>query len=81
MRRHICAARTGAGALARAAARSGACLAFGFAAVLFAANVLDLHGLGNPWHLRAASAAKTRSSAVAARGLGGAAMPRTPEME
>jgi hypothetical protein len=36
--------------LARAAAASGACLVFAFAAVLFAANVLDPNGLGNPYH-------------------------------
>jgi len=36
--------------LVRAAAGSGACLAFAFALVLFAANVLDPHGLGNPYH-------------------------------
>ncbi len=36
--------------LVRAAAGSGACLVFAFAAVLFAANVLDPHGLGNPYH-------------------------------
>ncbi len=36
--------------LARAAAGSGASLVFAFALVLFAANVLDPHGLGNPYH-------------------------------
>lgn len=36
--------------LVRAAAGSGACLAFAFALVLFAANVLDSDGLGNPYH-------------------------------
>jgi len=36
--------------LARAAAKSGGCLVFAFAAVLFAANVLDPDGLGNPYH-------------------------------
>jgi DUF1707 SHOCT-like domain len=36
--------------LARAAAKSGGCLVFAFALVLFAANVLDPHGLGNPYH-------------------------------
>jgi Domain of unknown function (DUF1707) len=36
--------------LARAAAKSGGCLALAFALVLFAANVLDPHGLGNPYH-------------------------------
>src|SRR5215472_15577683 len=35
--------------LARAAAKSGGCLAFAFGAVLFAANVLDPNGLGNPY--------------------------------
>jgi DUF1707 SHOCT-like domain len=35
--------------LARAAAKSGGCLAFAFALVLFAANVLDPNGLGNPY--------------------------------
>ena len=35
--------------LATAAAKSGGCLAFAFAAVLFAANVLDPNGLGNPY--------------------------------
>jgi len=36
--------------LARAAAKSGGCLVLAFALVLFAANVLDPHGLGNPYH-------------------------------
>jgi Domain of unknown function (DUF1707) len=36
--------------LARAAAKSGGCLVFAFALVLFAANVLDPHGLGNRYH-------------------------------
>jgi hypothetical protein len=36
--------------LARAAAKSGGCLAFAFGAVLFAAHVLDPNGLGNPYH-------------------------------
>jgi hypothetical protein len=36
--------------LARAAAKSGGCLVLSFALVLFAANVLDPHGLGNPYH-------------------------------
>jgi Domain of unknown function (DUF1707) len=36
--------------LARAAAKSGGCLVLAFALVLFAANVLDPHGLGNPNH-------------------------------
>jgi Domain of unknown function (DUF1707) len=36
--------------LARAAAWSGGCLAFAFGVVLFAANVLDPNGLGNPYH-------------------------------
>ncbi|MGH3257048.1 MAG: DUF1707 SHOCT-like domain-containing protein [Streptosporangiaceae bacterium] len=36
--------------LARAAAKSGGCLGLAFALVLFAANVLDPHGLGNPYH-------------------------------
>jgi Domain of unknown function (DUF1707) len=36
--------------LARAAAKSGGCLGLAFALVLFAANVLDPHGLGNPNH-------------------------------
>ena len=36
--------------LAKAAAGSGACLAAAFALVLFAANYLDPHGLGNPDH-------------------------------
>ncbi|MGP7996434.1 MAG: DUF1707 domain-containing protein [Streptosporangiaceae bacterium] len=36
--------------LARAAAGSGACLVFAFGAVMFAANVLDPNGLGNPYH-------------------------------
>jgi len=36
--------------LARAAAKSGGCLVIAFAAVWFAANVLDPHGLGNPYH-------------------------------
>jgi hypothetical protein len=35
--------------MARAAAKSGGCLAFAFALVLFAANVLDPNGLGNPY--------------------------------
>ena len=35
--------------LARAAAKSGGCLVLAFALVLFAANVLDPHGLGNPY--------------------------------
>ena len=36
--------------LAMAAAKSGGCLVLAFALVLFAANVLDQHGLGNPYH-------------------------------
>ena len=36
--------------LGRAAAGSGACLAGAFGLVLFAANYLDPHGLGNPDH-------------------------------
>jgi Domain of unknown function (DUF1707) len=36
--------------LARAAAKSGGCLVLAFALVLFAANVLDPRGLGNPYH-------------------------------
>ena len=36
--------------LVRAAAESGACVAFAFGIVLFAANVLDPNGLGNPYH-------------------------------
>jgi hypothetical protein len=36
--------------LARAAAKSSGCLGLAFALVLFAANVLDPHGLGNPDH-------------------------------
>jgi hypothetical protein len=36
--------------LARATAASGGCLVLAFALVLFAANVLDPHGLGNPYH-------------------------------
>ena len=36
--------------LARAATSSGACLAFAFGVVFFAANVLDPNGLGNPYH-------------------------------
>jgi hypothetical protein len=36
--------------LARAAAKSGGCLVLAFALVLFAANILDPHGLGNPYH-------------------------------
>jgi len=36
--------------LARAAAGSGACLVAASGLVLFAANVLDPHGLGNPDH-------------------------------
>ena len=35
--------------LARAAAKSGGCLALAFGLVLFAANVLDPNGLGNPY--------------------------------
>jgi len=35
--------------LARAAAKSGGCLALAFALVWFAANVLDPNGLGNPY--------------------------------
>ena len=35
--------------LARAAAKSGGCLAFAFALVLFASNVLDPNGRGNPY--------------------------------
>jgi hypothetical protein len=35
--------------MARAAVKSGGCLAFAFALVLFAANVLDPNGLGNPY--------------------------------
>jgi Domain of unknown function (DUF1707) len=35
--------------LAKAGAKSGGCLVFAFAAVLFAANVLDPNGLGNPY--------------------------------
>ena len=36
--------------LARAAAKSGGCLGLAFGLILFAANVLDPHGLGNPYH-------------------------------
>jgi hypothetical protein len=36
--------------LAKAAAGSGGLLAFAFALVMFAANYLDPHGLGNPYH-------------------------------
>jgi hypothetical protein len=36
--------------LARAAAGAGGCLAVAFAAVWVAANILDPHGLGNPYH-------------------------------
>jgi Domain of unknown function (DUF1707) len=36
--------------LARAAAKSSGCLVLALALVLFAANVLDPHGLGNPYH-------------------------------
>jgi hypothetical protein len=36
--------------LARATAKSGGCLGLAFALVLFAANVLDPDGLGNPYH-------------------------------
>ena len=36
--------------LAKAAAGSGGCLAIAFAAVWVAANILDPHGLGNPYH-------------------------------
>jgi hypothetical protein len=36
--------------LAKAAAGSGLCLATAFGLVLFAANVLDPNGLGNPYH-------------------------------
>jgi hypothetical protein len=35
--------------IARAAAKSGGCLALAFALVWFAANVLDPNGLGNPY--------------------------------
>jgi uncharacterized membrane protein len=33
-----------------AAAGSGSCLAIAFGLIVFAANVLDPHGLGNPYH-------------------------------
>jgi Domain of unknown function (DUF1707) len=36
--------------LAKASAASGGLLAFAFGLILFAANVLDPHGLGNPYH-------------------------------
>lgn len=36
--------------LARAAAGAGGCLSIAFAAVWFAADVLDPNGLGNPYH-------------------------------
>ena len=36
--------------LARASAASGGLLVFAFGLILFAANVLDPHGLGNPYH-------------------------------
>jgi hypothetical protein len=36
--------------LARAAAGAGGCLAVAFAAVWVTANILDPHGLGNPYH-------------------------------
>jgi Domain of unknown function (DUF1707) len=36
--------------LARAAAGAGGCLAIAFTAVWVAANILDPHGLGNPYH-------------------------------
>ena len=35
--------------MAKAAAKSGGCVAFAFALVWFAANVLDPNGLGNPY--------------------------------
>jgi Domain of unknown function (DUF1707) len=54
--------------LARAAAGSGACLAFAFAAVLFAANVLDPHGLGNPYHPWSSLCAIAALAAVFAAG-------------
>ena len=36
--------------LAKATATSGGCLVLAFALVWFAANILDPHGLGNPYH-------------------------------
>ena len=36
--------------LAKASAASGGLLVFAFGLILFAANVLDPHGLGNPYH-------------------------------
>ena len=52
--------------LARAAAKSGGCLVFAFAAVLFAANVLDPDGLGNPYHPWSSLCAVAALFAVAA---------------
>jgi hypothetical protein len=36
--------------LARASAQAGGCLGLAVGLILFAANVLDPHGLGNPYH-------------------------------
>jgi Domain of unknown function (DUF1707) len=68
--------------LARAAAGSGACLAFAFGVILFAANVLDPHGLGNPYHpystlcLFAALAAVFAAVCIALNGIGTAVEQR-----
>ena len=68
--------------LARAAAGSGACLAFAFGVILFAANVLDPHGLGNPYHpystlcLFAALAAMFAAVCIALNGIGTAVEQR-----
>ncbi len=62
--------------LVRAAAGSGACLAFAFGVVLFAAHVLDPNGLGNPYHpwsslcLLAALAAVFAAVCIAVNGVG-----------
>jgi hypothetical protein len=62
--------------LVRAAAGSGACVAFAFGIVLFAANVLDPNGLGNPYApwsglcLLAAYAALFAAVCIAVNGVG-----------
>jgi hypothetical protein len=62
--------------LVRAAAGSGACLAFAFGIILFAANVLDPNGLGNPYApwsglcLLAAYAAVFAAVCIAVNGAG-----------
>jgi hypothetical protein len=73
--------------LVRAATRSGACLAFAFGIVLFAAHVLDPNGLGNPYApwsglcLLAAFAAVFAAVCIAVNGVGTSLEQRRPRRQ